>query len=516
MSLGNHGELIKQTLAALRKDTTTTGISTTSNLNYYHLEPIAAQTYPVFFPLLASIPRVNPMFNGMKVGGLGVNWKMITSIDVGGHPGVSEGHRNAYMNVTERDMYFPYKFLGKDIETTFQAASSGLGFQDNVSLAQASLLNGLLNDEERMTLYGNPGAAAGGYALGTTPTPTATATAGGTIAAATTCALFCVAVAPWGVQMATSTGLRLPSNRTNADLSVDPQVGYTAAISAVSATALTTTSLKSITGNVAAVIGATGYGWFINPTGTTAAGAYFAGVTPFNQIVISALPANTNQQANAIGNSSIGFSVDNSFNPLDYAGLLTIAFATSGASQPAFLQDMGGAGFTSNGDGSIQEFENVANFLWQNYKASIDKIYVGGQLIQSISKAIFLGSGGGAASATKIQYEANAQGHIIGGSLIGGYRWKFSTTAAAKVVDIVTHPWLPDGVVFFDITNNPYPAAGDRIPAVRRIVSLEDHFSIKWPYKSLQHELGVYCFQALQHYLPFCQAVYTGFANKVN
>ena len=41
-------------------------------------------------------------------------------------------------------------------------------------------------------------------------------------------------------------------------------------------------------------------------------------------------------------------------------------------------------------------------------------------------------------------------------------------------------------MVLFDITTNPYPAAGDAIPAVRRIMSLEDHFSIKWPYRNAE------------------------------
>ncbi len=50
-------------------------------------------------------------------------------------------------------------------------------------------------------------------------------------------------------------------------------------------------------------------------------------------------------------------------------------------------------------------------------------------------------------------------------------------------------------------------------PAVRRIATLEDHFSIKWPYRRLQHEVGVYCFETLQHYLPFSIGILTGVGN---
>jgi hypothetical protein len=47
-----------------------------------------------------------------------------------------------------------------------------------------------------------------------------------------------------------------------------------------------------------------------------------------------------------------------------------------------------------------------------------------------------------------------------------------------KQLDVQTHPWIPPGVIFADLVNNPYPAAGNAIPAVRRLATLEDHFSI--------------------------------------
>jgi len=91
----------------------------------------------------------------------------------------------------------------------------------------------------------------------------------------------------------------------------------------------------------------------------------------------------------------------------------------------------------------------------------------------------------------------------------------YSVTGAPKVVDVKTHPWMPAGTVLFDLYTNPYPAAGGQIPAVRRIVSLEDHFSIKWPYRTLLHELGIYCFETVEHYIPFGGGVLTSVGNTV-
>ncbi len=110
---------------------------------------------------------------------------------------------------------------------------------------------------------------------------------------------------------------------------------------------------------------------------------------------------------------------------------------------------------------------------------------------------------------TRLVFETDAAGRLIGGTFPVAYRSKYGPMQV-KQIEITTHPWLPDGVAFFDLSINPYPAAGNAIPAVRRIMTLEDHFSIKWPYRRLQHEVGVYAFETLQHYIPFGTAMITG------
>jgi len=516
--------LSQETLALfkkLRKDTTTAGITTGTGLNFYYLEPKAKNIYPVFYPLLASTPRVNPMFNGTRVGGTAVNWKAIVAIDPGGYPGVSEGNRNSFMSVTERNYASTYKFLGKETQVSFQSQQTGLGFDDNVALAQLGLLNALLNDEERMLLYGNSGPASvggNGYALGTTPTPVAALVTGTGMTTAKTVSAFCVALTPWGVQLAGTTNVKLPFVRKNADSSTDIINGGTGVISAASNVVTTTGATLQVKFTVAAVVGAVGYAWFVNNTDASApskANAYFAAITSVPSYVSAADPVTANQKANAVDSSSgLDLTTDNSYNLLDFDGIMTWIFGTSGASQAAYLSDLGGKGLTSNGDGSILEFEAVADYLWTNFKVTPDKIYTGGNLIQAVSKAILTSSSG--PGAQRIVFESNAAGQITGGTKIAQYRWKYSNTAAPKVLDVMTHPWLSQGVILFDITTNPYPAAGNTIPAVRRIVSLEDHFSIKWPYRKLQHELGVYCFETLEFYLPFAGAILTGVNNSVN
>src|SRR5579872_3142411 len=281
-------EEIVALVKGLQKDATTAGISSATGLNFYYLEQQAKNIYPVFYPLLASTPRVNPMFNGMKVGGTGVNWKAITGIDIGGYPAVSEGNRNEFMNVREKDYFAPFKFLGKDIEVSFQSQAMGLGFDDNISLAQLSLLNALLNDEERMMLFGNSGTSgvggANGYVLGTTPTPVLSLNTDSTTGQlpAGSISAFCVALTPWGAYMASSTGVALPRLRTNADGSTDTINGGTAIVSAVSNTVTADATHTSVTAKVTPVQGAVGYAWFISVNaGPTTANSFFSVITPY-------------------------------------------------------------------------------------------------------------------------------------------------------------------------------------------------------------------------------------------
>lgn len=520
--------LSQETLAMikrLRKDASTTGINIATGLNFYYLEAAAKNIYPVFYPLLSTTPRVNPMYGGQRVGGTAVNWKAIIGIGAGDYPAVSEGNRNAYMAIQEKDYSAPFKFLGEDTEVSFQSQSTGQGFDDNISLAQLALLNQLLNQEERMLLYGNSGPAnaggANGYALGTCPTPVIalnTDSVGSQLPAGSI-TVFAVAITPWGTQLATGTGVRLPFLRTNADGSTDTINGGTSIISAASNTVTADSTHTSITATCAAVQGAVAYAWYISVNGApTTANSFFSKITAVRVAKLTSY-VNTNQAANAQSSTVAGaagnLTGDHSYNNLDFDGLATWTFNSASAAQPSYWADGGGQGFTANGDGTIAEFEAAIDFAWNNYKITYDRIYVGGSLISSISKAILASSAGGAA-ASRLVFESNSAGQLVGGIKLVQYRSKFSNSGAAKVLDVMTHPWLPDGCVYFDLINNPYPAAGNSIPSVRRIVSLEDHFSIKWPYRKLQHELGVYCFETLEHYIPFGSAILTGFANKVN
>jgi len=493
---------------SLRKDTTSTGLSTQSNLNFYYLEPTAKTIYPVYYPLLASIPRVAPMFNGQRVGGTAVNWKALVGIGDGGYPALSEGNRNAQMTFTERDYSSNYKYLGIDAEVTFAAQQSGMGFEDNVGLAQVSALNQMLNDEEKMILFGNSGTSGGGngFQLGTAVLPVITGpTSGGSVPNTDTIYVAVIALTGWGVTMAKATGVQVPFSRQPSNGgSPDTINGGTSAVSALAGpSSAATVGNGTFTATTTPKRGAMGYAWYVG-TGGTLATSYFYGVTSAPTVTITSLPPNTNQAA-----SVAALGTDNSANVLDFDGETTWAFGQGG-----YWLDLLGANLTGNGDGSIAEFEAVADYLWTNFKTFIDRIWLGGTLIDSVSKKILGAASSPTGAVTRLNFEYDAAGRLIGGTKAVAYHWKYGGLGGqAKQIDIMTHPWLPQGVIFFELMNNPYPAAGNAIPAVRRVATLEDHFSIKWPYTALQHQLGVYAFLTTQVYIPFGFAVLTGVGN---
>lgn len=507
-------------IRSLRKDTSTTGVSTASGVNFYFLEPQAKTIYPVYYPLLASIPRVNPMYGGQRVGGPAVNWKALVAIGPGsnGYVAISEGNRNSAVNFTERDYTSAYKYIGWDDFVTFQAQRTAMGFDDALALAQSATLNQLLNDEERMILYGNSGTGGNGFQLGTCGTVTiAGPTAGGSVPNTDTIYVSCMALTGWGTQMAAGAvsltspapvvgaAAKLPFVRTAMNGATDTINGGTSAMSALAGpSSAATTTNGTFSATVAAIKGAMGYVWYVGIGGTLAT-SYCYGFTSVPSVSITALPTSAQQAANA-STAAGNFTTDNSANTLDFDGLTTWTLAQGG-----YYRDLGGANLTSNGDGTIAEFDTVQDTLWSNYKIPINKIWLGGTLIDSVTKKI---QGAGIANnVTRFMGQIDQNGNIRGGSRASTYICKYGRNAGGAV-PIETHPWLPQGVVFFELTENPYPQAANTIPATRRIVTLEDHFSIKWPYVQLQHQFGVYSFETMEVYIPFGQAILTGVGNS--
>lgn len=476
---------------ALFKDATTTGIVNATGLQYYDLEGQAKRLYPVLTPLRNSISRVS------KSGGAGsaAHWKAITGINVldsgnANSPvfiGVSEGNRNAVMSLTEVDKLATYQGIGIENSVTFEAEYGSQGFDDARSLAQITGLESLMIGEEAMILAGNNSLALGQV---TGVTLAAVLDSTGSISASTTNQVYCVALTALGVAMATATGVVPTMNRTNADGSTDTGLKLgVGKISAASASATTDATHTKLAAACTAVKGAAGYAWYFTQT-PSAATAYFVAITPTNKITLSANPTNTNQAANATG-----LSTDNSQTSLSFDGLITQALTGGG-----YYKSYNGAVLTSDGHGNVVELLTAFKYFWDNYRLSVDTIWVGSGIRQDITNIVMSGTTNPVYNVV-MPSGANSQGGIVAGSVVTSILNPFTMEETKSSVPVRLHPNMPQGWIFLDLDHVPYPNAN--IPGARRIITRQEYYSKEWPITSRKYQYGVYADEVPQVYVPF-------------
>jgi hypothetical protein len=248
----------------------------------------------------------------------------------------------------------------------------------------------------------------------------------------------------------------------------------------------------------------------------TKSNAYFQGIYNGNVITIKSLAAGVtggDSQAATYTGLTTDYSYDANAVDSYFAWAVNWATPPTGYSNFAsYCVDQGGKTLTAPGDGSITEFTTIASYLYNNYKSAPDRILVASQTVsgtslkQEIFNAIMSGTSGAGSGAQRLIFE-NEEGSIVAGTKQVAYEWPYSYDGISKVITIEVMPWLQPGMIVFETTQNPYPQAAGRIPAAFEVHSLLDTFSIVWPIRKLQRELGVYGFLATKNYLPHVAAV---------
>jgi hypothetical protein len=515
----NHANDLRNLL--LRKDASSSASQTIFSalgLNAVNLEQQAKSLVPYNAPFLNSTPRVTS-----DVGGLSVQWKAILSASPG-FVTLPEASRNQSADLLEKDYQTTFKSMGVDVDVSMFAQETGRGFQDNLGFAQFSALQMYLRAQDQQLLCdGNSGTAGNGYALATASTPVVSAVTGGTITESDL-SVRVVALTPFGLRAqqdpflnpninATAKGLTPLLSATSMNGDAITASGGTSIISAASNVIAPSSQAVKIV--VPAQLGAVAYAVYVNITDASSPAkpnTFFQGISNGNVIVLKALAAGvtggTSQAA-----TFTGLTTDYSFdvNAIDSYFAWTVNWANPPAGYSAFpssATDLAGATLTALGDGSIGEFNTIASFLYDNYKSAPDRILcasktVSGTSLKSEVQAAILGTGTDAAS--RLIFDSK-DGVITAGTKQVAYEWPYSYDGISKVITIETMPWLQPGMVIFQTTQNPYPQAAGAIPSAFEVHSLLDTFSVVWPIRKLQRELGVYGFLASKNYLPHVSA----------
>lgn len=479
-------------------------ISQQTNLLWYDLKPVIQMLYPYreLIPRISRLPRVP------ADGGNAFHWKRITAINTTNvSSGVSEGNRGARISVSEQDALAAYKTLGYESSVTFEARLGAQNFNPEVlGISVQSSLRSLMIDEEKILINGDAS-----MPLGTTPTPTLVA---GTVSGRTgtfSGATYVAAVAITGMGFqgygaySSSTllgGVPGQLTKVNADGSSDTYGGGSARPSAIAT--VTPTGSQCITASVTVVAGALAYAWYVGSTASSPGTMYLAGLTPSNQVILTAVPAATNQPLSALYVS--GNPQDNSVNLLLPDGVLPQIFGAISAADPGramatnpiipsgvtlsqggsilYVMATGNTGLTIQGS-TIVEFDTMFRAAWEQYKIGYDRILISAaDMIDSFGAMLNQSS---AANLYRILFDADEEtGRIVAGRKVTSYMNKFTN----KVLDVEVHPYLPPGTIIFWSDRSPYELSGVGNLLEARV--RQDYYQIQWPWRSRRYEYGVY------------------------
>jgi len=241
----------------------------------------------------------------------------------------------------------------------------------------------------------------------------------------------------------------------------------------------------SVTGTVADLRGAVAYAWYWGPAGSERLGA----VTTINSVSITALTGGSNQLASALP------SADASTSGLEFDGLLTIASKSNlNSYYNSLATGTPGVGTTLTGAGGrVVEIDAALARFFDLYRLQPDKIYVNFRQFQKITNLV-LGQ-----TNPNVMFTVdpnNATQSLTAGRNVGAYL----SPITGEVIDIIVHPNLPPGTIFFRTTR--VPAYLDGVSSLDRVRTRREYHQIEWPLRTRKYEYGVYADEVLQHFFP--------------
>ena len=447
----------------IQKDISLTSPLSTS-FAAFDLEAPAKLLTPRPTPLRNRIPRKKGVgtshrikritgYTGTGTGGQGQIW-----------PGVSETTTTAFGSInfergpkisyTADDIVLPYNSYSLSDSVSFDANFSGLGYQDLRQLSSTSTLYATMLMEERMMLMARGTASGYSGALSAPGTVTLAAVSpAGSVTALTNATYYVYVTADAGVS---STGF-----------------GESVLTSVVSQA----TSSQALTVTVTPVTGALGYNVYVGTT-TGAANAKFQGRTTSTVFTLGgSATSSTGNQAPYTTSGAVATraSSDTSAYATGYDGILPTLLGSSSG----FINNIAGA-FSNTNPGT--EFQTVFAGLYNSVKADPDAILINGSDRKQLSDSIK-----GAANAN---YRLNITQDETTGAILGSVVGGIVNEVTGKSVDLIVHPWLPQGVA--PVISWTLPIPDTEVSDVWSNYLVQDYMGIQWPVTQFAYEFSTY------------------------
>ena len=447
----------------IQKDISLTSPLSTS-FAAFDLEAPAKLLTPRPTPLRNRIPRKKGVgtshrvkritgYTGTGTGGQGNIWPGVTESTTTSFGSIAY-ERGPKISYTADDLVLPYNSYSLSDSVSFDANFSGLGYQDLRQLSSTSTLYATMLMEERMMLMAR--GTASGYS-GALSAPTVTVTA----------------------PSATTGQVALANNTYYIYVTADAGIsgsGFGESIVPTVASQATTSQVLKIV--VADVTGALGYNVYIGTTTGTANAKYqgtFKGNTAYVVGAGSATAGDTLVYSTASSILASRANADTSAYATGYDGILpTVLGSNSG-----FINDINST-FSNTNPGA--EYQTVFAGLYQNVKADPDAILINGSDRKQLSDAIK----GAANSNYRLQISQDETNGVVYGSVVGG----IVNEVTGKAVDLIVHPWLPQGVS--PVLSWTLPIPDTEVSDVWSNYLVQDYMGIQWPVTQFAYEFSTY------------------------
>jgi len=413
-------------------------------------------------------------YTGTGTGGQGNIWPGITESTTTAFGSINF-ERGPKISYSADDLVLPYNSYSLSDSVSFDANFSGLGYQDLRQLSSTSTLYATMLMEERMMLMSR-GTASGYSGALTAPTVTLSS-------------------------VSAPTGTTAIANNTyyvyvTADAGISSS-GFGESI--VSTVQSSTPSSQVLKIQVADITGALGYNVYVGTT-TGTANAKYVGTFKSNTayvvgsstvsggdiLVYSTASTITAARANA----------DTSAYATGYDGILaTVLGPNSG-----YVNDINTSFSTSNPG---VEFQKVFSGLYDSVKGDPDEILLNGADRKQLSDSIKNGS----TANYRLNLSQTDTGDYVGGAVIGALHNEIT----GKLVDLVVHPWLPQGVA--PVLSYTLPIPDTEVSDVWANVMVQDYMGIQWPVTQFAYEFSTYFRGTFFCYAPAWNGVVSGIVN---
>ena len=291
-------------------------------------------------------------------------------------------------------------------------------------------------------------------------------------------------------------------NLLNADSSALPTAGlaFTAANDATgsglpatssSAVAVTLSSSFGETASVSAstVTNATaGQGVKVTYTGTLPSGCVAINIyVTVSTTVYKTTTIVANSTGNVFASTTAAVpSTDGSFSALAYDGFVS---TLTNASLSGYVNALNGSLSTTEPG---KEFQDAFVSMFNNNMADPDVIYTTAAIRRSLAKSIQVNA---STASYRLNYETGSDGVVIG-SLVKG----IENEATGKMVDLITHRFMPAGVALIHSTQLPFPDSG--VSATVEVHNVVDNMVLEWPQIGFTYDISSYIYGTVAFRAP--------------